>query len=44
MTFRSTVSRPLYWLAGKILAIWSRPNVQPDVPTELLTDSEAEIC
>ena len=44
MTFRGTISRPLYWLAGKILAIWSRPGVQPDVPAGLLTDAEAEIC
>jgi glycerol-3-phosphate O-acyltransferase len=35
---------PLYWLAGKIFATWARPDVQPDIPAELLDGSDAEIC
>jgi glycerol-3-phosphate O-acyltransferase len=35
---------PLYWLAGKIFAIWARPAIQPDAPAELLTDPGAAVC
>ena len=38
------IFRPLYWLAGKIFAIWARPAIQPDAPAELLTDSDAAVC
>lgn len=40
----AVIFRPLYWLAGKIFAIWARPAIQPDVPAELLTDPDAAIC
>ena len=36
--------RPLYWLAGKIFAIWARPAIQPDTPAELITHPEAAVC
>ena len=36
--------RPLYWLAGKIFAIWARPVIQPDAPTDLITDPDAAVC
>ena len=36
--------RPLYLLAGKIFAIWARPAIQPDIPTDLITDPNAAIC
>jgi glycerol-3-phosphate O-acyltransferase len=40
----AVIFRPLYWLAGKIFAIWARPAVQPDAPAELLTNPDAAIC
>jgi len=36
--------RPLYWLAGKVFSIWARPAIQPEIPTDLITDSDAEVC
>jgi glycerol-3-phosphate O-acyltransferase len=42
--FAKLIFRPLYWLAGKLFAIWARPTVQPQAPAELITDSEATIC
>jgi glycerol-3-phosphate O-acyltransferase len=36
--------RPLYWLAGKLFAVWARPTVQPEAPAELITDGDAAIC
>jgi glycerol-3-phosphate O-acyltransferase len=36
--------RPLYWLAGKVFSWWARPAIQPETPSELITDSDAEIC
>jgi glycerol-3-phosphate O-acyltransferase len=35
---------PLYWLAGKIFAIWARPVIQPDEPAELVSDPNAAVC
>jgi glycerol-3-phosphate O-acyltransferase len=34
----------LYWLAGKLFAVWARPYVQPDTPSELYGDTGASIC
>ena len=42
--FAKLIFRPLYWLAGKLFAIWARPAVQPEAPVELITDSKATIC
>ncbi|MDH3619288.1 MAG: glycerol-3-phosphate 1-O-acyltransferase PlsB [Gammaproteobacteria bacterium] len=36
--------RPLYWLAGKVFSFWARPAIQPELPAELITDSDAEVC
>ncbi len=38
------IARPLYWLAGKVFAIWARPVIQPDVPADLFEDKDAAIC
>ena len=43
-TVAQVIFRPLYWLAGKIFAIWARPAIQPDAPAKLLTDSDAAVC
>jgi glycerol-3-phosphate O-acyltransferase len=42
--FALLIFRPLYWLAGKLFAVWARPTVQPDTPAELITDGDAAIC
>jgi len=44
MNFAVLIFRPLYWLAGKLFAFWARPAIQPEVPAELITDSDAAIC
>ena len=36
--------RPLYWLAGKLLALWVRPVVQPESPEEIVTAGDGQIC
>ena len=38
MNIAGFLLRPLYWLAGKIFAIWARPTIQPEAPAELLGD------
>ncbi len=38
------IARPLYWMAGKLFALWARPVIQPDVPPELLNDPAAAVC
>ena len=38
------ISRPWYWLAGKIFSVWARPSVQPDDPAELLAGQDARVC
>ena len=44
MYFAGILFRPLYWLAGKVFALWARPTIQPDVPLDLVTDENAEVC
>ena len=44
MQITAFITRPLYWLAGKVFSIWARPTVQPDAPFELVTDSESAVC
>jgi len=44
MNIARLLFRPFYWIAGKIFATWARPAIQPDVPAELITDKDAEIC
>ena len=36
--------RPLYWLAGKVFSWWARPAVQPEKPTELITNDGTSVC
>ncbi|MDZ7645006.1 MAG: hypothetical protein U5K76_12815 [Woeseiaceae bacterium] len=42
--FARFVSRPWYWLAGKVFGTWARPTVQPDDPPALLADCSGEVC
>jgi glycerol-3-phosphate O-acyltransferase len=44
MNIAAAFIRPLYWLAGKVFSLWARPVVQPEMPQELITDSDAAIC
>src|SRR5210317_23010 len=44
MSIAGFLLRPLYWLAGKVFAIWARPAIQPEVPSELIDDPDAAIC
>ncbi len=44
MSIGGFLLRPLYWLAGKIFAIWARPVIQPETPAELLHDPDAAVC
>ncbi len=44
MNVAGLILRPLYWLAGKVFSIWARPAIQPELPAEYITDSEAEVC
>ena len=44
MNVAGFIFRPLYWLAGKVFSVWARPAIQPEVPAEYITDSEAEVC
>jgi glycerol-3-phosphate O-acyltransferase len=44
MNIAGMIVRPLYWLAGKILSIWTRPAVQPESPAELLSERDAVVC
>ncbi len=43
MDIAGTLSRPLYWLAGKIFSIWARPAVLPDEPRDVLNPPDAEV-
>jgi glycerol-3-phosphate O-acyltransferase len=44
MNVAGLVFRPLYWIAGKILATWARPAVQPDAPADFLPEGNADVC
>ena len=44
MSIRGAIFRPLYWLAGRLFALWARPVVQPEVPAEYVTDPDAALC
>ena len=44
MNIAGLIFRPLYWLAGKLLALWARPAIQPEAPAELITDRNAAVC
>lgn len=44
MSIVRVLSRPWYWLAGKVFATWARPAVQPEKPTELLAECKGDVC
>ena len=43
MNIAGNLVRPLYWLAGKIFALWARPAVQPDEPVQIIDPAGAEV-
>ena len=44
MNIAGLIFSPLYWAAGKVFSIWARPAVQPELPAEYITDSDAAVC
>jgi glycerol-3-phosphate O-acyltransferase len=44
MNIAGFIVRPLYWLAEKVFSLWARPVVQPELPSELITDQDAAVC
>jgi glycerol-3-phosphate O-acyltransferase len=44
MNIAGFIFRPLYWAFGKVFSIWARPAIQPESPTEYITDSTAAVC
>ncbi|MBT8087391.1 MAG: glycerol-3-phosphate 1-O-acyltransferase PlsB [Gammaproteobacteria bacterium] len=44
MEIARLIVRPFYLLAEKVFALWARPVVQPDLPAELITDTNAAVC
>jgi len=44
MNIAGILFRPFYWVFGKIFSIWARPAIQPDSPSEYITDSSAAVC
>jgi glycerol-3-phosphate O-acyltransferase len=44
MNIGGILLRPLYWLAGKVFAVWARPAIQPEAPAELIGDPDAAVC
>ena len=43
MRIAGFISRPLYWLAGRVFSLWARPTIHPDDPAEYITDKDAEV-
>jgi len=44
MNIAGLISRPLYWVFGKVFSIWARPAIQPENPAEYITSSDAAVC
>ena len=44
MSIVGFILRPLYWVSGKVFSIWARPAIQPEMPTDYITDSNAAVC
>jgi len=44
MSVASQLLRPLYWVSGRIFAIWARPAVQPEDPAGLFPDPDVPVC
>ena len=38
------IFKPFYWLAGKVFALWARPEILPETPAELIGDDKAALC
>ncbi len=43
MNIAGNLFRPLYWLAGKIFALWARPALLPDEPRELVVPPGTQV-
>lgn len=43
MRIAGPISRPFYWLAGKVFSLWARPAIYPDDPAEYFADANAEV-
>jgi len=44
MNITGFISRPLYWVFGKVFSVWARPAVRPEKPSEYITDGDAAVC
>ena len=44
MDFGKLLFRPLYWLAGRIFALWARPDVAPQDPGILFPAAGPPVC
>lgn len=44
MSISGFILRPLYWASGKVFSLWSRPAIQPESPTEYISDKDAAVC
>ena len=44
MHIAGVITRPFYWLAGKVFAVWARPAIQPEFPAELIANDDATVC
>ena len=44
MNIAGLISRPLYWVFGKVFSVWARPAIQPENPAEYITSSDAAVC
>ncbi len=44
MKLTGAISRPLYWLAGKVFSLWARPAIQPEFPIDVIDRQNAEVC
>jgi glycerol-3-phosphate O-acyltransferase len=44
MSVARLLFKPLYWLAGKLFAVWARPAVLPESPEDLVRDESAALC
>ena len=44
MNIAGFIFRPLYWTFGKVFSLWARPAIQPEAPSEYITDDKAAVC
>ena len=38
------VAGPLYFIVSRLFGLWARPTIQPDEPSALIDNPDAEIC